>query len=77
MLNNRERFVERALTLNPSPQGRGTFLRACLPFSLWEKGLGDEGAGEKFDAPVFGLQSLCRRVSAAKFLSSPSMHGDA
>ncbi len=30
-----------ALTLNPSPKGRGTFHPA--PLLLWEKGLGDEG----------------------------------
>jgi formylglycine-generating enzyme required for sulfatase activity/very-short-patch-repair endonuclease len=37
-----------ALTLNPSPSGRGTFDNGLLPFSLREKGLGDEGSIEQF-----------------------------
>jgi len=37
--------VVKALTLNPSPKGRGTLLNlhSFLPFPFWEKGLGDEG----------------------------------
>jgi len=38
-----ERVDLRALPLNPFPSWRGAFGSACLPFSLREKGPGDEG----------------------------------
>ncbi|WP_416666402.1 hypothetical protein [Egbenema bharatensis] len=59
----REHVTCVALTLNPSPKGRGTSIR--LPFSLWEKGLGDEGQTCKRDilpsdppTPTLNLRNL-------------------